>query len=326
MPRWRVVFPMRQLRRIDHAEASPMVILPWRVSGARLHLPRDLEIAYAVGRMGVVTTADVYRLWYGSPHTARFGFGRLLRLGLLRTFPRPDQLAPAWFALTPRGLDWVAEQAGCDERELRAVCGIRRMNLQAIGTRNRLWTSLVLACRSHPSVQLACVQPEWELRRQRTDGLELVPDAIISMESKPVTDRRSCAWMLEMDGGTQRSSVLKAKAARYAAFRAVPHLYGHADWRVLLLVPSERRARMAAAAFTSGGAGAFSFVAIARSLGEGRAFSPSLWPCLELTHSPQARPSASLVDGITAPNSKADQQGRSEVDRGFPSESGAITP
>jgi hypothetical protein len=303
-----------------------MMILPWRVSGARLHLPRDLEIGYAVGRMGVVTTSDVYRLWYGSPHTARFGFGRLMRLGLLRTFPRSNQLAPTWFSLTPRGLDWVAEQSGCDERELRAVCGIRRMNLPAVGIRNRLWTSLILACRANPSAQLACVEPEWDIRRRRTADLDVVPDVIVVLKGKAVTDRFGCAWMLEMDAGTQRSSVLKAKAVRYAAFRDAPHLYGYANWRVLIMVPSERRARMAAAAFTAGGAGAFSFVAVAKSLEQGRAFGPVLWPCLELAHSPQAKPSASLIDTIVTPESEADRQGRPEADRGSPSETGAIAP
>lgn len=303
-----------------------MVILPWRVLGARLHLPRDLEIAYAVGRMGVVTTSDVYRLWYGSPHTARFGFGRLMRLGLLRTFPRSNQLAPAWFSLTSRGLDWVAEQAGCDERELRAVCGIRRMNLPAIGIRNRLWTSLVLACHGNPSVQLARMEPEWEIRRRRTDDLDVVPDSIVVLESRAVTEPLGCAWMIEMDAGTQRSSVLKAKAARYAAFRAAPRLYGYASWRALILVPSERRARMVAAAFNSGGGGAFSFVAVARTLEAGRAFGQVLWPCLELAHSPQVKPSGSLIDTISTPIRETDRQGRPEADRGFSSETGAVTP
>ena len=69
------------MRCVDLTEAGPMSSLPWRISGARLHLPRDLEIAYALGRMGAATIADTYRLWYGSPHTARFGFSRLTRLG-----------------------------------------------------------------------------------------------------------------------------------------------------------------------------------------------------------------------------------------------------
>src|SRR5208283_2395495 len=140
----RFIHSLRKLWRLDLAEAKPMMLLPWRVQGARLQMPRDLQIAYTVGRMGIVTIADTYALWYGSPHTARFGFGRLVRLGLLRSFPRTDPLAPAWYSLTPQGLEWAAEQAGCDERELRSVAGIRRMHLPSM--RNQLWTSVVLAC------------------------------------------------------------------------------------------------------------------------------------------------------------------------------------
>jgi len=303
-----------------------MTSLPWRVAGARLHLPRDLEIAYVVGRMGVVTIADTYPLWYGSPHTARFGFGRLTRLGLLRPLPRPDVISPAWFTLTNRGLEWTAEQAGCDERELRAVGGIRRMNLAAVGTRNRLWTSLVLACRENPTVRLARVQPEWELRLARTDDLDVVPDVIVSLESQAVTGGRRCAWMIEMDGGTQRKTVLRAKAGRYAALRSARHLYGHADWRLLMLVPSPRRARTVSAAVTSGGAGAFGYVGVARDLEDGHAFERRLWPCQELARSPQAKPNANIIDAITTPTGEADLQGRTAADRGFPSETGAITP
>jgi hypothetical protein len=29
-----------------------MKVLPWRICGARLHRPRDPEIAYVLGRMG----------------------------------------------------------------------------------------------------------------------------------------------------------------------------------------------------------------------------------------------------------------------------------
>jgi hypothetical protein len=132
--------------------------------------------------------------------------------------------------------------------------------------------------------------------------------------------------MIEMDAGTQRKTVLRAKAGRYAAFRTAPHLYGHADWRLLVLVPSARRARTVAAAITSGGAGAFGFVAVAKDLEERHAFERRLWPCQELARSPQAKPNASLVSTITIPTGEADQQSRTADDRGFPSETGAITP
>ena len=303
-----------------------MMLLPWRVSHVRLHLPRDLQIAYAVGRMGVVTVADVFRLWYGSPHTARFGFGRMVRLGLLRSFPRPDSLSPAWFSLTPRGLAWTAEQAGCDVRELRAVAGIRRMNLSAVAMRNRLWTSLILACRRNPAVSMASFEPEWELRRSRQEHVHIVPDAVVTLAGTDVTGERGCAWMLEMDFGTERSSVWKAKAGHYAEVRDANCLYGVADWRLLAIVPSARRARSVALAVVAGGAGTFSFVGVAGHLDDGRAFDDALWPCLELARIPTVVPTASLIDGFGKPINKADHQPQATDDRDFSSETGAISP
>ena len=85
-----------------------MKALPWRVSGARPQ-PRDRDVSYVVGRMGVVTPYDLWPLFWGSIHTARFGFRRLLKLGLLRTFERGDPSHPAWYSLTQQGAAWVAE-------------------------------------------------------------------------------------------------------------------------------------------------------------------------------------------------------------------------
>jgi hypothetical protein len=301
-----------------------MMFLPWRVSGARLNLPRDLQIAYTIGRMGVVTLADTFHLFYGSRHTARFGFGRLVRLGLLRSFPRKDPLSPAWFSLTPRGLAWTAEQAGCDERELRAVAGIRRMALPSM--RNRIWTSLVLASRRYPCVRIRSFQPEWELRPLKREEMRVVPDAIVTLVGNDVTGERECAWMLEMDSGTERTSVWKAKAGHYAELRGAGRVYGANDWRLLAIVPSAKRARTVAVAATSAGAGAFSFVGVATCLDEGRAFDRALWPCLDLAKLPITAPTVSLVDWFGRPISETDRQGRSMDDRAIPSETGRISP
>jgi len=48
---------------------------PWTAPGARLHLPRDLHIAYVHGRMALTTSLDTYPLWYDSPVTARLSAG-----------------------------------------------------------------------------------------------------------------------------------------------------------------------------------------------------------------------------------------------------------
>lgn len=303
-----------------------MVTLPWAVAGARLNLPRDLEIAYAIGRMGAVTIADTYALWYGSAHTCRAGFGRLARLGLIRSFPRADPLAPAWFTLTRRGLEWAAEQVGCDERELRALESVRRVNLSALAMRNRLWASLILASRHLPSVRIGRFEPEWELRARTPEGQRLVPDAMLTLSARRPSGEPLAAWALEMDNATERSAVWKAKAEQYAAIGPDRRLYGIPGWRMLASVPTGRRALTVAAAITAGGAGAFSFVAVGPTLEAGDAFAPLLWPCLVLARTPNARPSASLVDGLVPPIDEADQRGRSAADRGIPRETGAVTP
>jgi len=320
----RFIHSLRKLWRLDLAEAKPMMLLPWRVQGARLQMPRDLQIAYTVGRMGIVTIADTYALWYGSPHTARFGFGRLVRLGLLRSFPRTDPLAPAWYSLTPRGLEWTAEQAGCDERELRAVAGIRRMHLPSM--RNQLWTSVVLACRDLPLICIRRFQPEWELRPLKREDMRVVPDAVVTLGDPDKTRQGECSWLLELDAGTERTSVWRAKAREYVELRSAGRVYGTSSWRLLAVVPTTRRAFTVAVAITAGGAGAFSYVGVIGNLVAGQAFARVLWPCLELTKVPTAAPSTSIIDGLGKPISEADQRARSTVDRGSSSETGRISP
>jgi hypothetical protein len=321
---YRFIHSLRKLRCLHFAGAKPMMLLPWRVSGARLQMPRDLQIAYTVGRMGVVTIADTYALWYGSPHTARFGFGRLVRLGLLRSFPRTDPLAPAWYSLTPQGLEWTAEQAGCDERELRAVAGIRRMHLPSM--RNQLWTSVVLACREAPLTCIRRFQPEWELRPLKREDMRVVPDAAVTLGGPDKTSQGECSWLLELDAGTERTSVWRAKAREYVELRGAGRVYGVGVWRLLAVVPTAKRALTVAVAITAGGAGAFSYVGVIGNLVTGQAFARVLWPCLELAKAPAVAPSVSLIDGLDKPISEADQRARSTVDRVAPLETERISP
>jgi hypothetical protein len=314
------------MRRVYSPEVGSMKMLPWRISGARLHLPRDLEIAYVLGRMGAATIADTYRLWYGSPDRARFGFGRLTRLGLIRSFPRENSISPAWYSLTSRAAEWVAQEAGCDPRELRPLAGIRNFNLPALATRNRLWTSLILSGRTQPSVRLVLFQPEWELRPIKSAEVPVIPDAVTVLGNRDVTGVPPRAWIWEMDTGSERSAVWKSKASKYAELRDRGPLYGLTDWRLVALVPSVRRARTVAKAVVAGGGGAFTFLALISALENGRAFSRELYPAPAMAGSLAAIPSVCLVDDIAPPISEADQQMRSPDDRGFPSETGRISP
>jgi len=303
-----------------------MISVPWRTSGARLQLPRDLEIAYVAGRMGLVAIADVFPIWYGSPHTCRFGFGRLVRLGLLRRLPRPNVISPAWFSLTGRGLVWTAERAGCDEHELRTVASSRDFTLGSLSLRNRFWTSLILSSRRCPEICLDRFSPEWELRPMRPADVHVVPDAIVSLSRPVVTGERRCVWIVEVDNTTERIAVWRRKAAQYAELRSRGRLYGYPDWRLLAIVPSLRRARSVSAAVSEGGGGAFGYVGVANTLEAGQAFEPVVWLCSELANAPDAQPTVSLTEKLTEPIARADQRDRSTVDRSPSAETGAITP
>ncbi len=184
----------------------------------------------------------------------------------------------------------------------------------------------MLACRNQPSVGIVIFQPEWELRPMKSESVPVIPDAITVLENKDVTDARQCAWILEMDTGSERSAVWKSKASKYAELRGRGPLYGLGDWRLVALVPSVRRAHTVARAVVSGGGGAFTFLGVISALESGQAFSRVLYPAASIAGSSTVDPSVSLVDAFVTPISEADQQPRPTGDRGLWSETGVISP
>jgi hypothetical protein len=265
--------------------------------GARLHMPRDLHIAYTIGRMGVATAAHIGPLFYSSPNTARVGCARLLKLGLLRTFERPDVSRPAWYALASEASGWVAEQIDCEEQDLRSVTGIRRMNLEAVAMRNRFWVSVALACRpTGGKVVLELFRPEWELRRLKTSDVPVVPDAQVVLQAHGADPQPlERVFFVEFDAGTERTTIWARKAEAFAAMRDRSSLYGAAQWFVLAVVPSVRRARSVAAAVAGTAGGAFTFLAVAETLMDGRAFDRVLYRAPELAAARDAEPSEPIV-------------------------------
>ncbi len=295
-----------------------MTRLPWETRGARLHLPRDLDVAYVVGRMGTVRSLDLAPLFWKSPHTARFTFGRLVKLGLLRTFPRRSPIDPHWYALTGEAAPWVAEQMDCEETELRVVSGTRRMNLAAVSSRNRFWVSLVLSARATALSRLLLFRSEWELRRLRVQGVPVVPDAQVMIGLQDGEGEHDVVWFLEFDAGTERSAVWEAKARAYLSVRDRRALYGAERWQVLAIVPSERRAQTVSEAVTRAGAGGFIFVGVEALFDEGRAIETLFWRASELAAGRGAAPRWTLVGRAEAPTpiNEADQRSRSMADRG----------
>lgn len=267
----------------------------WEVRGARLHMPRDLHIAYACGRMAIATAAHIAPLFYGSPTTARVGCARLLKLGLLRTFPRDDLTKPAWYSLASAAVEWVAEQMECEPAELRTVSGIQRVNKAAVDLRNSLWSSSVTAARATGGrVGLVRARPEWELRRMSV-GVPVVPDLQLVFADRAAQPEPQHVWLLELDATSERTAVIAAKASAYVALRDGGSLYGAESWRVLFVTPTLRRARTVAAAVAGAGAGAFTYVAVGSDLLEGCALSFVLFRAADLANSTAARPSSSLV-------------------------------
>lgn len=271
--------------------------------GARLALPRDLQIAYTVGRMGLATAADAGPLFYGSHNTARSGFARLVTLGVLRTFPRTNPASPLWYALSPEAAEWVAAESGAAPGELRVVSGIRRLNLAALGARNRLWVSVVLAARASATVEVVRVAPEWELRRARSPGVGIVPDALFVLAARgQSSDVEPCASMVELDSGAERLAVWVAKAAAYRDLRSRGPLYGASRWHILAVVPTSRRGRTVAEAVVAGGAAMFTWIGVAGALERGHAFEPVLARADALASLGEAAARASLAD-LVAPGS-----------------------
>lgn len=287
--------------------------LPWETAGVRLHWPRDGHAAYLVGRMGVVRSVDVWPLLYGSHGAGKIGFARLQRLGLLRMFPRENLAAHAFYGLVPQAAPWLAEAIGCEEEELRVVHGISRMNLSAVRDRNRFWTSVVLACRARSGARLALVRAEWELRRTRESGTPLVPDMQLVLEVAGDSGTEEFVWFVEFDAGTERLAVIEDKAKAYQEAERSGAFYGELRWRVLVLVPTLRRARSVAAAMARAGSDV-AWVAVQADVEEARGLEPRLWNARELAFDRKAASRWSLI--APSPIRESEPRPRSAADRG----------
>lgn len=300
--------------------------LPWTPEGARLHLPRDLHLAYIVGRMGVATSHDLWPLLYGSFGAGKFGFARLQRLGLLRMFPRKSPSEIGWFGLAKDAASWVAESMGCEEQELRVVQGIARANLSAVRQRNRLWVSIVLACRARGDARLALARPEWELRALKGPGTRLVPDLQLVLEALSVNGAPyEVSWFVELDNGTERALVWDAKVRAYAEARRSGPLFGEGRWQVLAVVPSIRRAQTVAVAAAKQGAGGLFWVALHSGLENGAALEARAWRADELAQAPRSQPRWSLL-GTSSPSCDAELRPRAAADRGAGEDSPEVSP
>jgi len=135
-----------------------------------------------------------------------------------------------------------------------------------------------------------------------------VPDALVVLVSNVDTEaEREIGVMAEFDSGLERMPVWVRKARAYASLRHRLDLYGARRWVVLAAVANERRARRVAEAVVSGGAGAYTFVALETQIHGGGLFDRVLWRSDLLTSAPASPPSSSLIDLITPANETANE-------------------
>jgi len=262
----------------------------------RLNLPRDLEVAYTLGRMGVARVSDLFPLYWGDLSTARFGFRRLVGLDLVRSFERNAPSDERWFSLTPKGIAWVATETGCDEDELRAHAGIRRLNLDAIAMRNRLWAALIIASRTSSEAKLSLFVDERELRRRKAPECSVVPDALFVLVSR-ASSSTTASFFVELDSGSERAAEWAKKAAAYREAMDRGPLYTVADWRIISIVPSLRRATMIAKVVVSVGIGTLMYFTTMAALGGGHGFDHVLWRS-DALGAGQERPAHTFIQGL----------------------------
>jgi hypothetical protein len=257
--------------------------------------------------MGAVTMADLGPLYWGAGQTARAGFLRLTKLGILRTFPRSDPSRPQWYSLTAEGLEWVLSEVDCAEEELRRYAGLARVNLAALSARNRFWVTLLRACRRTPDFKVTLFTPEWELRRAKPEGVAIVPDALAVLTRQDgsvpggTETALSHAYMLEFDSGAERSIVWQEKAKCYGALAVHGRLYGASRWSVVALVPTLRRARTVATAISKGGGGGQPdfLLGLSAAVQVDHLLGRVFWSVGDLLQS-QGTPSRSLLDSLSA--------------------------
>ena len=166
-------------------------------------------------------------------------------------------------------------------------------------------------CRSREDVRLVLVRPEWELRRLWTSAVPVVPDMMVTLNLGGGESRRELSWAIELDSGTERiSTVWRAKLEGYGSL-VRQRLYGARDWRVLAVVPSERRAARVAQAAAAVGVGGIVFFSVRQALELGRALELVVWTTADACAG--RAPSASLALGVGS--SVPGQRSRSAADR-----------
>jgi len=291
-----------------------MTSTAWPSLDPRMDRERVVRIAYLAARLGYFWVADAAFMFFKRPNTARFYVASLARRGILDAFPRRNPSDPHVYRISERGLEWLADEVGCDRAELWRPTTIRRqLNVMQVRAVNRFWCSLAAAAAKHPHIRLHRFVPERQLRRMKVPSCPVVPDAMAVL--RPAADGGTDAVAgslvvvaLEQDSGYERLKVWTEKTHGYLRAKRSTSFYGYRarDLVLLAVVPSRRRAVNVARAVAAAGGGSFAYLGVAAELEGGRALDAALWRAASLGMDPHASPDFSLSSILqAAPTSSA---------------------
>jgi protein involved in plasmid replication-relaxation len=215
---------------------------------------RDLRIAEDCYEHRVLTTHQLQRLHFPSRRSAALRLQRLYELRVLERFRPPwthgTGSTPFHWVLDTGGAHLLAAARGLERHELAWARQSTR-TIASSATLAHCTTTNDLVSRLIAEVRAAGGQvPVWLGERGAREllGGIVIPDSYLHIEPRGAPPLH---LLLELDRGTEDHNRLLTKARRYA--KALPRSpLATLDPLVLLVVPSERRARTVAATLANG--------------------------------------------------------------------------
>lgn len=208
---------------------------------------RDLEVLLALAKMRLLRTGEIARLFFGAVGTAQKRLRKLYDGGLIRALVT-DLAAENRYAITPIGHALLAR--ALPQEGIPAFRAAPRVDGRSMAHLDLLNSYRIALASAAPaaSVDLLQFTPEWELR-SREPSAAIVPDAVFRLRH----GSRVIAIALEVDAATEPPMTVVRKMERYQAHALERRpVGGLREPRVLLIVPSRRRARSLARALEGG--------------------------------------------------------------------------
>lgn len=208
-----------------------------RRQGVRVELTeRDRDVLVALARFRLARTTQLYRYAFAGIRrdTAACRLRRLFdsrHVSVVRSGPLTENL----YRLGPLGRQVLRAEGA---KPGPAPRGGLEHHLSIVET----WTQLA----AEPDLELARCLPDWELREELGLGeLAVIPDLFVLLRYHG----QLVPLAIEVDCGTESSSVLRSKAERYAAlWGRSPGLFGWERFALLVVLHGRQRRAIAEAA------------------------------------------------------------------------------